>query len=96
MNRSADYYTITDVAVLLGISWDAARMRIRRGTYPRVTCNDRTVGTTKKAFWALCAKQEAIGLIRPKDMPQEYREERKKFLGDMSYEDCILRGRSHA
>ena len=42
------------------------------------------------------AKQEAIGLIRPKNMPQVYRDEREKFLGDMSYEDCVLRGREHA
>ena len=94
MNTTADYYTITDVAVLLGISWDAARMRIKRGTYPSVTCNGRTVGVPKAAFWSLCIKQAQVGLIRPKNMPQEYRSERVKFLGDVSYEDCVLRGRN--
>lgn len=96
MNKSASYYSITDVAVLLGISWNAARMRIQRGTYPKFTCNGRTVGVPKKAFWALSAKQEAVGLIRPKNMPQAYMDEREKFLGDMSYEDNVLRGKEHA
>lgn len=94
--NSAEYYSIREVADLLGLPYDAARMRIRRGTYPAFMFNGRLIGTTKKAFWALCAKQEAIGLIRPKNMPQAYRDEREKFLGDMSYEDCVLRGREHA
>lgn len=96
MNKSADYYSITDVALLLDISQNAARMRIQRGAYPSVICNGRRVGVPKKAFWALSARQESVGLIRPKNMPRVYRVEREKFLGDMSYEDCVLRGRGHA
>ena len=84
MNKSADYYTLTDVAVLPGISWDAVRMRVRRGTYPSITCNGRTVGVPKAAFWSLCIKQEQVGLIRPKNMPREYRDERLKNVGDTS------------
>ena len=91
--NSADYYSTQDVATLLGISRDAAKMRIRRGSYPAFMYNGRLAGTTKKAFWALCAKQEAVGLIRPENMPEPYRIEREKFLGDMSYDDCVLRGR---
>ena len=94
--NSADYYSTREVAALLGIDYHAARMRLRRGTYPAFMFNGKLVGTTKKAFWALCAKQEAVGLIRPKNMPGPYRIERQKFLGDMSYEDCVLRGREHA
>lgn len=93
MNR-ADYYSIREVSDLLGIDYHAVRMRIRRGTYPPVMFNGRLVGTTKSAFWALCAKQESVGLIWVKNMPQAYRDERQKFLGDMSYEDCVLRGRN--
>ena len=91
---SAEYYSTREVATLLGISWDAAKMRIKRGSYPAVMYSGRLVGTTKRAFWALSAKQEAVGLIRPQNMPQAYRDERVKFLGDMSYEDCVLRRRN--
>lgn len=94
--NSAEYYSTREVATLLGIDYHAARMRIRRGTYPSVMFNGRLVGTTKKAFWALSAKQESVGLIRPKNMPQVYRDERQKFLGDTSYEDCVLWGRHEA
>jgi 2-oxoglutarate ferredoxin oxidoreductase subunit alpha len=74
MNKSADYYSITDVALLLDISQNAARMRIQRGAYPSVACNGRRVGVPKKAFWALSAKQEAVGLIRPKTLwPYPYK-----------------------
>ena len=90
----AEYYTIREVSDLLGLPYGAARMRIKRGTYPAVMLNGRCIGTTKKAFWALSAKQESVGLIRPKNMPQAYRDEREKFLGDASYEDYVLRGRS--
>lgn len=92
--NNAEFYSIREVADLLGIDYHAARMRIRRGAYPAAMFNGRLIGTTKKAFWALSAKQEAVGLIRPKHMPQVYRDERQKFLGDMSYEDCVLRGRN--
>lgn len=92
--NSVEYYSIREVSDLLGIDYHAARMRIRRGTYPPVMLSGRLVGTTKRAFWALSAKQESVGLIRPKNMPQAYRDERQKFLGDMSYEDCVLRGRN--
>ena len=91
---SADYYSIREVADLLGIDYHTARMRIRRGAYPAILINGKMAGVRKSTFWARSARQEAVGLIRPKNMPQVYRDERQKFLGDMSYEDCVLRGRN--
>lgn len=91
-----EYYTIKEIAQLLSISYDAVRMRIQRGVYPPFRYNARVIGTTKKAFWALCVKQEKIGLIRAKDMPQMYRQERLTHVGAVSYEDNVLYGRSGA
>ncbi len=89
----AEYYSVAEVARLLGLTPYAARVRIKRGTYPAFMFGGRVSGTPKRGFWLACVKQEQVGLIRPKDMPQIYRDEREKFVGDMSYEDYVLRGR---
>lgn len=91
---AVNYYTTREVADLLGVSIDAVRMRAKRGAYEVFKYNGQSVGVLKKPFWAVCAKREQNGQIRLKDMPERYKEERVKFLGDRSYEDCVLRGRA--
>ena len=88
-----EYYTTARIAALLGISFDAARMRVRRGMYSPFTFGGRVVGATKRSFWDVCVKHEKVGLIQPQNMPQAYRDERKVHVGAVSYEDNILRGR---
>lgn len=89
-----EYYTTAKIAALLGISFDAARMRVYRGIYQSFTFGGRVAGATKRSFWDVCVRQEKVGLIRPQNMPQAYRDERKIHVGAVSYEDNVLRGRS--
>lgn len=93
MFDQVDYYTTDMVADLLGVSHHSARMRIRRGAFPAFKVNGRIYGVKETDFWAVCERQEQVGLIREKDMPRVYQTERKKFLGNVHYDDWVLRGR---
>ena len=93
MYGGVDYYTTDMVADMLGISYHSARMRIRRGVFPAFTVSGKIYGVREKDFWAFCEKQEQVGLIREKDMPRVYQTERKRFLGNVHYDDWVLRGR---
>lgn len=93
MFEAAEYYTTDMVADLLGVTYNSARMKIRRGVFPPFAIGGRIYGVLEKDFWAVCEKQEKVGLIREKNMPRVYQTERKRFLGDVHYEELVLRGR---
>lgn len=86
MSGGSDYYSLREVSDILGISYDAVRMRIKRGTCPARFYHDRLAGIPKVDFWAVCAQQERDGLIWLKGMPQAYKDERRKYLEDRSVE----------
>lgn len=92
MSGGTDAYTTKDVAALLGISTDAVRMRINRGHFPARHCHGRLV-IPKRELWRLCAQQEADGQIRLGGMPQTYKDERRLFLGDLTFDHNILYGK---
>lgn len=96
MGLLADFYYLSEIGQMLGLSYYAVKMRVRRGTYPALMYNGKIAGVSKRDFWRVCAKHESLGLIRVGNMPQEYRDERWKFLGDAVFEDNVLRGREHA
>ena len=92
MQEIIEVYTQPEVVKMLGVSDSVVRMRIRRGWYPIAASESRVVGVLKDGFWRACIERERVGLIIPDKMPQAYRDERKKYAGDMVYND-VLRGR---
>lgn len=88
-----DYYTIKEAAGMLGIEYATMRMRLKRGTFPAIVINGRIMGVPKGEFWHVCVQMETNGLIRANGMPQEYKDERQKHIGDVSYDHYVMRGK---
>lgn len=80
MPGGSDYYSLRDVTGILGISYDAVRMRIKRGTCPARIYHKRLAGIPKVEFWAVCAQQERDGLIQLRYTTQMYKDERRKYI----------------
>lgn len=78
---SRSYYSLHEVAEIMGISYDSARRRISRGMYPAITYNGRAVGVLKRVFWEICWRQENDRQIDVNRMPQAYKAERVKYIG---------------
>lgn len=89
-----DYYTIKEAAEMLGLEYTAMRMRLKRGTFPAIVVNGRSVGVLKGEFWHICVQMETNGLIRANGMPQAYKDERQKNIGSVSYDHYVMRGRT--
>lgn len=95
MQPRIELYSLAAAGVLLGISPDAMRMRVRRGDWPGAYRDGRVVGIPKVDFWRVCVAKEKVGLIRVENMPQAYRDERVHYAGDAVYDD-VLRGKKEA
>ena len=88
-----DCYTLHEAAEFLGISYDAVRMRIKRGHFPAIRYGAKQLLIPSRTFWDYCARLEADGLIRLEDMPMIYRDERLLFIGAATFDHNILYGK---
>lgn len=89
----ADCYTLHETAELLGISYEAVRMRYKRGHFPAVKRGDNRPWVPAREFWNYCAQLESNGLIRLEDMPQIYKDERLLYLGAATFDHNVLYGK---
>lgn len=94
MSELTAHYTMREAATLLGITYDAVRMRISRDSLPNVKCGSR-ICIPKREFWRDCTQKEADGLIDLRDMPPEYKAERFLFVGSATFEGNVLRPERH-
>lgn len=92
MSELTAHYTVREAATLLGITYDAMRMRVSRDMIPSVRCGGR-ICIPKREFWRDCTQKEADGLIDLMDVPPEYKAERRLFLGDITFDHNILHGK---
>lgn len=88
-----DFYTIKEAAYLLGVTYDTMRQRVARGKFPGLARNGRLFGIRKRDFWATCEQWEQVGKIRVRWMPDQYKDERRKYIIGVSYENNVLWGK---